>query len=111
MFCLFTGSPYPLQMFSLTGEFVATIIAEDQLAGAYSFNVHLHPLTAELSFYICDFWGNDVKVFNHSGKCVETIREKGNQLGQVIRPTAIFIESSGYITVSDLKEDNCLQRL
>ena len=111
MYCLFTGTPYPLQMFTLMGEFVSGIIAEDQIAGAYSFNTHIHPLTTELSFYICDFWGNDVKQFDHNGRYIETVREKGNQLGQVIRPTAIFIESSGYITVSDLKEDNCLQRL
>ena len=111
VFCLFTGSPSPLQMFSLTGAFVCTILAEDRIVGAYSFNIHLHPLEAVLTFYICDFWGNDVKVFDYNGKCIETICEKGDQLGKVVRPTAIFIERTGYITVCDLKEDNCMQRL
>ena len=111
MFCLFTGSPSPLQMFSLTGELITPILTEDKIVGAYNFNLYVHPLKSELSIYISDFWGNDIKVFDSNGKFIETFCEKGIELCQLIRPTAIFIEHSGYITICDMKDDNCLQRL
>ena len=110
-FCLFTGSPYPLQMFSLEGELIRTILTENQIMVAYNFNVYFHPIKMELMFYICDFWDNDIKVFDYNGKFIESFCEKGIELCQLIHPTAIFIEHSGYITICDMKEDNCVQRL
>ena len=110
-FCLFTGSPFPLQMFSLEGELIRTILTENQIMVAYNFNVYFHPIKMELMFYICDFWDNDIKVFDYNGKFIESFCEKGSELCQLIHPTAIFIEHSGYITICDMKDDNCVQRL
>ena len=107
--CLFTGTPSPLQMFSLTGELIAPILTKDQIVGAYNFNLYVNPLTLELSIYISDFWGNDIKVFEFNGELVEKFCEKGSELGKVIHPITIFIECTGYITICDMKDDNCLQ--
>ncbi|KAI6656716.1 hypothetical protein LOD99_16020 [Oopsacas minuta] len=109
--CLFTGSPSPLQMFSLEGELIRSILTEDQIVGAYNFNLFYNHITAEGRIYICDFWNNSIKVFDLSGEFIETVCETGHGLCQIFRPSCIFIEKSGYITVGDMKEDNCLQRL
>ncbi|KAI6649188.1 hypothetical protein LOD99_11557 [Oopsacas minuta] len=109
--CLFTGSPSPLQIFSLKGVLIRSILTEDQIVGAYNFNLFYNPITDELRIYICDFWDNSIKVFGLSGKFIETVCETGHGLCQIFRPSCIFIEDSGYATVGDMKEDNCLQRL
>ena len=109
--CLFTGSPSPLQEFSLEGEFRRSILTEDKILGAYHFNVYQNPVTREWRIYITDFWDSAIKVFNREGQFIETFSERGFYLGQIIQPTGIFVEESGFITVCDMKEDNCLQRL
>ncbi|KAI6656729.1 hypothetical protein LOD99_16033 [Oopsacas minuta] len=109
--CLFTGSPSPLQVFSLEGVFIRSILTEDQIVGAYNFNLFYNPITKKKRIYICDFWDNSIKVFDLSGKFMETVCETGHGLCQIFRPSCIFIERSGYITVGDMKEDNCLQML
>ena len=109
--CLFTGSPSPLQMFSSEGELRRSILTEDKIVGAYHFNLIRNPVTDEWRIYITDFWDNAIKVFDTEGQFVETFSEKGFGLGLTIQPTGIFVEESGFITVCDMKEDNCLQRL
>ncbi|KAI6653164.1 hypothetical protein LOD99_3691 [Oopsacas minuta] len=110
VFCLFTGSPYPLQWFSLEGELIKLLLTEDQIVGAYNFNVFWNPITDEWRFYVCDFWDNSIKVFDMFGNFIETICETGHGLCQIFRPTCIFIEITGYTTIGDMKVDNCLQR-
>ncbi|KAI6655627.1 hypothetical protein LOD99_2125 [Oopsacas minuta] len=107
--CLFTGSPSPLQMFSLQGKLIKSILTEDQIAGAYNFNLFQNPNTDEVRIYICDFWDNSIKVFDLDGKFIETVCETGHGLCQTFRPSCIFIEKTGIITYGDMKVDNCLQ--
>ena len=109
--CLFTGSPSPLQEFSLMGVLLRSVLTEDNIVGAYHFNLFENPVTLEWRIYITDFWNSAIKVFDKEGQFMETFLEKGSGLGQIIQPTGIFIEYSGFITVCDMKEDNCLQRL
>ena len=109
--CLFTGSPSPLQEFSYTGELRRSVLTEDKIVGAYHFNLFLNPVTREYKIYITDFWDSAIKVFDKKRRFIETFLEKGFYLGQIIQPTGIFVERSGFITVCDMKEDNCLQRL
>ena len=109
--CLFTGSPSPLQMFSLEGKLIRSILTKDKLSGAYHFNVFRNPVTNVCYIYVTDFWENIIKVFNTSGKLVDTYLGKGTELCQLIHPTGIFVEPSGYLNICDMKEDNCLQRL
>ena len=111
IFCLFTGSPSPLQEFSLMGVLRSSVLTEDKIVGAYHFNVFENPVTGEWRIYIADFWDSAIKVFDMEGQFIETFSEKGFGLGQIIQPTGIFVEESGFITVCDMKEDNCLQRL
>ena len=109
--CLFTGSPSPLQEFSLEGELLRSVLTEDKIVGAYHFNVFENLVTDKWRICITDFWGSAIKVFDMEGQLLETFSEKGFGLGQIIQPTGIFVEESGLITVCDMKEDNCLQRL
>ena len=109
--CLFTGSPSPLQEFSLIGELLRSVLTEDKIVGAYHFNLFRNPVTTEYRIYITDFWDSGIKVFDTKGRFIEAFSEKGFYLGQIIQPTGIFVERSGFITVCDMKEDNCLQRL
>ena len=111
IFCLFTGSPSPLQEFSSEGELRRSVLTEDKIVGAYHFNLFKNPVTKEYRIYITDFWDSAIKVFDMEGQFIETFSEKGFYLGQIIQPTGIFLEESGLITVCDMKEDNCLQRL
>ena len=111
IYCLFTGSPSPLQEFSLIGELLRSVLTEDQIVGAYHFNLFENPIKRECRIYITDFWDNVIKVFDLEGRFIETFSEKGFGLGQIFHPTGIFAEESGLITVCDMKEDNCLQRL
>ena len=108
--CLFTGTPFPLQEFSFKGEPTRTILREDQIAGAYHFNLFRDPVTQKWRIYITHFWKNAIKVFDINGQLIEIFSEEGFGLGQIFHPTGIFIEKSGFITVCDMKEDNCLQR-
>ncbi|KAI6651014.1 hypothetical protein LOD99_5591 [Oopsacas minuta] len=85
VFCLFTGSPSPPQLFSLEGELMSSILTEDQIVGAYHFNLFGNPITDELRIYICDFWDNSIKVFDLGGKFIETICETGHALCQIFR--------------------------
>ena len=109
--CLFTGSPSPLQLYSQKGEFIRTLITEDKITGAYHFGLYVNPETRIPSIYISDFWDNAVKVFDINGNYIETVCEAGTGLCQTSRPTGIFIEYSGYVTICDMKESYCLQRL
>ena len=96
--CLFTGSPSPLQQFSSRGELRRSVLTEDKIVGAYHFNVFREPITSEYRIYITDFWDNAIKVFDMEGQFIETFSEKGFCLGQIIQPTGIFVEESGFIT-------------
>ena len=109
--CLFTGSPSPLQEFSFEGELLRSVLTEDKIVGAYHFNLFENIVTRQWRIYITDFWNSAIKVFDMDGQFIETFSEKGFGLGQIIQPTGIFVEESGLITVCDMKEDNCLQRL
>ena len=109
--CLFTGSPSPLQAFTPEGELLNSILTDEQIVGAYHFNVFKSPVTKEWRIYITDFWENAIKVFDLYGQFIETFLEKGFGLGQIFHPTGIFLDESGFITICDMKEDNCLQRL
>ena len=109
--CLFTGSPSPLQEFSFEGELLRSVLTEDKIVGAYHFNLFENIVTRQWRIYITDFWDSAIKVFDMEGQFIETFSEKGFYLGQIIQPTGIFVEESGFITVCDMKEDNCLQRL
>ena len=111
IYCFFTGSPSPLQEFSLTGKLRRSVLTEDKIVGAYHFNVYQNLVTREWEIYITDFWDSAIKIFDWEGQFIETFSEKGFSLGQIIQPTGIFVERSGFITVCDMKEDNCLQRL
>ena len=109
--CLFTGSPSPLQMFSFEGKPLAPILTKDNIVGAYHFNLIFNPVIRQWVIYITDFWDNAIKAFDLKGRFIETFSEKGFGLGQIFQPTGIFVEESGFITVCDMKKDNCLQRL
>ena len=98
-------------MFSLEGELIRSLLTEDQIVGAYHFNLFLNPITAEVRIFICDFWDNSIKVFDLKGNFIENVCETGHGLCQVFRPNCVYIERSGYITFGDMKVDNCLQRL
>ena len=111
IYCLFTGSPSPLQEFSYIGVLLRSVLTEDKMVGAYHFNVFWNPVADEWRIYITDFWDCAIKIFDKEGQFIETFSEKGFGLGQIIQPTGIFVERSGFITVCDMKEDNCLQRL
>ena len=111
IYCLFTGSPSPLQEFSYTGVLLRSVLTEDKIVEAYHFNLFWNPVTRQWRIYITDFWDSAIKVFDMEGRFIETFSEKGFYLGQIIQPTGIFVEESGLITVCDMKEDNCLQRL
>ena len=111
LICLFTGSPSPLQLFSLYGHLLKSILREHHIVGAYHFALYKNPIINEWRIYVADFWDNSLKVFNMEGRFIETFSEKGFGLGQIFHPTGIFVESSGYITVCDMKEENCLQIL
>ena len=111
VYCLFTGSPAPLQAFSLKGELIRSVITEDLITEAYHFAVFPNAVTGEVRYYISDFWENAIKVFDIEGRYIENICEEGTGLCQISRPTGIFVEPTGYITYCDMKEDNCLQRL
>ncbi|KAI6649817.1 Long-chain-fatty-acid--CoA ligase ACSBG2 [Oopsacas minuta] len=107
--CFFTGSPSLLQLFSLEGVLIRSILTEDQIVGAYNFNLFYNFIIDEWRIYICDFWDNSIKVFDWFGKFIETVCKTGHELCQIFRPSCIFIEDSGYVTVGDMKEDNCLR--
>ena len=109
--CLFTGSPSPLQEFSLKGELLRSVLTEEKIVGAYHFNLIRNLVTREWRIYITDFWDSAITVFDLKGRFIETFSQKGFGLGQIIQPTGICIEESEFITVCDMKEDNCLQRL
>ena len=109
--CLFTGSPSPLQEFSYTGELLRSVLTADEIVGAYHFDLFCNPVTRKWRIYLTDFWDSAIKVFDEEGRFIETFSEEGFYLGQIIQPTGIFVEESGFITVCDMKEDNCLQRL
>ena len=109
--CLFTGSPSPLQEFSMIGELLRSVLTEEEIVGAYHFNMFWNRITDEWRVFVTDFWYNAIKVFDREGQFVETYSEKGFDIGQIIQPTGIFVEESGFITVCDMKEVNCLQRL
>ena len=109
--CLFTGSPSPLQEFSFKGELLRSVLTEDEIVGTYHFNLFWNPFTNKWRIYITDFWDNAIKVFDMEGRFIETFSERGFYLGQIFQSTVIFVEESGFITVCDMKEDNCLQRL
>ena len=109
--CLFTGSPSPLQEFSFKGVLLRSILTEDKIVGAYHFDLFWNPVTREWRIYITDFWNSAIKVFDREGRFIETFSQKGFGLGQIFQPTGICIELSRLITVCDMKEDNCLQRL
>ena len=111
IYCLFTGSPSPLQVFTLKGELINFVLTEDKIGGAYHFDLFWNPVTEEWRIYITDFWDSAIKVFDLEGRFIETFSEKGFGLGQIFHPTGIFVEETGFITVCDMKEDNCLQRL
>ena len=111
IYCLFTGSPSPLQVFTLKGELINFVVTEDKIGGAYHFDLFWNPVTEEWRIYITDFWNSVIKVFDIDGQFIETFSEKGFGLGQIIHPTGIFVEETGFITLCDMKEDNCLQRL
>ena len=98
-------------MFTLKGVLLKSVVTEDKLSGAYHFDVFVNPITRKRRIYVTDFWDNILKVFNMRGELVETFCEKGTELYQLIHPTGIFIEPSGDISICDMKEDNCLQRL
>ena len=102
IFCLFTGSPSPLQEFSHTGELRRSILTEDKIVGAYHFNLFWNPVTREWRIYITDFWDSAIKLFDRKGQFIETFSENGFGLGQIIQPTGIFVEESGFITVCDM---------
>ena len=111
IYCLFTGSPSPLQVFTLKGELINFVVTDDKIGGAYHFDLFWNPVTEEWRIYITDFWDSAIKVFDLEGRFIETFSEKGFGLGQIFHPTGIFVEETGFITVCDMKEDNCLQRL
>ncbi|KAI6655474.1 hypothetical protein LOD99_1973 [Oopsacas minuta] len=111
VFLLFTGSPSPLQAFSLEGELLMSILTEDQIVGAYYFTIFRNPMTLEWRIYICDFWDNFIKVFYFEGKFIGNVCGAGHGLCQIFSPTCINIEVIGYVTVGDMKLDNCLQKL
>ena len=108
--CLFTGSPHPLQMFSLIGEHMQSILTEDKIVGAYHFADFWNYSLADGTIFISDFWGNVIMEF-HYEQFIESFSEKGFGLGQIFHPTGIFVERSGLISICDMKEDNCLQIL
>ena len=105
--CLFTGSPSLLQLFSFEGEFIRSLITEDEIKEAYHFSVSTNAVIGR--FYISEFWDNSIKVFDTEG--IENIYEEGRGLCQISRPTGIFIEPTGYIAYCDMNEDSCLLRL
>ncbi|KAI6657021.1 hypothetical protein LOD99_11234 [Oopsacas minuta] len=84
--CLFTGSPYPLQVFTPQGELMGSILTEDQIVRAYYFNLFYNPITDKLRIYICDFWDNSIKMLDRFGKFIETVCETGHELCQIFRP-------------------------
>ena len=63
IFCLFTGSPSPLQMFSLSGVLIKSVLTEDKIVRAYHFNLFWNPVTPEWGICITDFWDSAIKVF------------------------------------------------
>ena len=79
--------------------------------GAYHFNLFRNLVSKEWKFYITDFGDSAIKVSDLKERFIEAFSEKGFGLGQIIQPTGILVEESGFITVCDMKEDNCLQRL
>ena len=93
------------------GVLRSSVLTEDKIVGAYHFNVYQNPVTRQWRICITDFWDSAIKVFDKEGRFIETFSEKGFYLGHIIQPTGIFVEESGFITVCDMKEDNCLQRL
>ena len=111
LLCLFTGTPYPLQLFTTTGFQLLCIIASEGLSGSYHFDLYFNSVNNEWHIYVADFWENVIKVFDLKGNLVDTYCEKGSDLCQLIHPTGIFVEPSGYINICDMKEDNCVQRL
>ena len=108
--CLFTGSPSPLQLSSLEGELINSIIREHQITEAYHFAICTNTVTGEARYYISDFWDNAIKVFDTEGVYIENICEEGTGPCQISRPTGLFVELTGYITYCDMKENNCVQR-
>ena len=92
--CLFTGSPSPLQEFSLKGELLSSVLTEDQIVGAYHFNLFENPVIRKYRIYITDFGANAIKVFDLEGRFIETFSQKGFSLGQIIQPTGIFVVES-----------------
>ena len=76
IFCLFTGSPSPLQEFSLMGELLRSVLTEDKIVGAYHFNVFWNPVTDEWRICLTDFWDSAIKVFDKEGRFIETFSEK-----------------------------------
>ena len=63
IFCLFTGSPSPLQEFSSEGELIRSVLTEDKIVGAYHFNLFGNLVTREWRICITDFGGNAIEVF------------------------------------------------
>ena len=87
IYCLFTGSPSPLQEFSFKGELLRSVLTEDKIVGAYHFNVFCNPVTREYRIYITDFWDSVIKVFDWEGQFIETFSEKGFVLFGTDHPT------------------------
>ena len=85
--CLFSGSPSPLQEFSLEGELIRSVLTEDKILGAYHFNLFWESITDEYRIYIADFWNSAIKIFDLEGRFIETFSENGFYLGQIIQPT------------------------
>ena len=79
--------------------------------GAYHLYLLKNPVIDEYRIYIADIWDNTIKVFEWEGRFIDTFLEKEFGLGQIFQPTGIFAVKSGLITVCDMKEENCLQRL
>ncbi|KAI6654567.1 hypothetical protein LOD99_963 [Oopsacas minuta] len=93
LFCLFTGSPSPLQQFSLQRELIGSILTEEQIVGAYNSNLFYNPIIDEWRIYICDVWDNSIKVFDLFGNFIETVCETGHGLCQIFRPLAYSLKN------------------
>ena len=62
IFCLFTGSPSPLQEFSSEGELTRSVLTEEKIVEAYHFN--RQSCYQRMENLHNRFWGNAIKVFD-----------------------------------------------
>lgn len=105
LWVLFSDSLYPLQCFSLTGDFIRYVITEDKIDRAFHFCLDLIG-----NILISDWDANRIRIFSLNGDSLCTIGKDGQAGGgDIFQPLGIAVTTEFNILILDWKQNNSLQ--